>query len=201
MKAKPNKASRLRKFNNGLSIVVFIVGLYLIVWPFLPKLDFWWKSITHSNPPLVTAVNKTTKANNEAIPADNTLVIPSLHLQQTIYEGLPYVSLSKGVWHSPRSSTPDKGSNTVIAGHRFTYRGFERGASTFYNLDKLKNGDQIVVYWKHIRYNYRVSNTLIVAPTQISIENPTSQSQLTLYTCTPLWTSLQRLVVQASLVK
>jgi LPXTG-site transpeptidase (sortase) family protein len=201
-KKKTNKkkveALRLRKFNNFLRIVVFVFALYLIIWPFLPKFEFWWKSLTHSDPPLVKVV-KSNKP-NEVIPNDNTIVIPSIHLQKTIYDGLPYPSLAKGVWHSSRSSTPDRGSNTVMAGHRFTYNGFQRGASTFYDLDKVKQGDDIVVYWQNKRYNYKVTNTLVVSPSQVSIENPTSQPELTLYTCTPLWTSISRLVVQARLV-
>jgi LPXTG-site transpeptidase (sortase) family protein len=195
---KNRQDSRLRRLNNILSIVVFVFALYLIVWPFLPKLEFWWKSLTHSDPPLVKVI-KSNKP-NEAIPDDNTLVIPSIHLQKTIYDGLPYPSLAKGVWHSSHSSTPDRGSNTVMAGHRFTYNGLQRGSSTFYDLDKVKKGDDIVVYWQHKRYNYKVSDTFVVAPSQTSIENPSSQPEITLYTCTPLWTSLNRLVVQARLV-
>jgi LPXTG-site transpeptidase (sortase) family protein len=200
-KSKPHSSSRLRKFNNFLSVVVLLSALYLIIWPFLPRLDFWWKSYRHSDPPLVTAITKPKNAGSVSAPKDNTLVIPALHMQVTVYDGPTYASLAKGVWHSPRSSTPDKGGNTVMAGHRFTYNGLQRGASTFYSLDRLKTGDQVVLYWSGVRYDYKVSDVLIVAPTEISIENPTPQPQLTLYTCTPLWTSLQRLVVQASLVK
>jgi LPXTG-site transpeptidase (sortase) family protein len=201
LKSKPKPSSRLRQFNNSLTIVVLIFALYLIIWPFLPKLEFWWKSVRHSDPPLVTAIINAKKTSNTTAPKDNTLVIPALHMQVTVYDGAPYASLAKGVWHSPGSSTPDKAGNTVMAGHRFTYNGFQRGASTFYSLDSLKVGDQVVLYWSGVRYDYRVAKVLVVPPTQISIEAPTARPQLTLYTCTPLWTSLERLVVQASLVK
>jgi len=195
---KTKKISRLRRFNNYLSVAIIIFALYLIIWPFVPQLDFWWKSVRHTDPPLVTAIISKTK--DAEIPQANTLVIPSLHLQETIYGGYPYTALSKGVWHSTNSSTPDKGSNTVIAGHRFTYHGFQRGTATFYNLDKLKTGDQIVVYWQKLRYNYRVSRSFVVQPTDLSIETSTPKPQLTLYTCTPLWTSTNRLIVTAELV-
>jgi len=198
-KNKIKKISRLRRFNNLLTIIVAALALYLIVWPFIPKADFWWKSTTHSNPPLVTAVIKS-KPGAVRPPKDNMLVIPSLHLQETIYDGYPYTALSKGVWHSSQGSTPDKGSNTVIAGHRFTYHGFQRGGAAFYNLDKLKSGDQIVVFWHGVRYDYQVFRNFVVQPTQLSIEDPTVKPQLTLYTCTPLWTSTDRLIVTAELV-
>jgi sortase A len=196
---KKKEYNRLRRLNNILSVLVFLFALYLIVWPFLPKLEYWWKSFTHNDPPLVKIVKSNEP--NEIIPTDNTLVIPSIHLQKTIYDGLPYPSLAKGVWHSSHSSTPDRGSNTVMAGHRFTYNGFQKGASTFYDLDKVNKGDDIVVYWQHKRYNYKVFDTFIVSPSQISIEAPSTQPEITLYTCSPLWTSISRLVVQARLVR
>jgi sortase A len=199
MKNKNKKISRLRRFNNFLTVVVIALAVYLIAWPFIPKADFWWKSVRHTNPPLVTAIIKS-KPSEVQPPKDNTLVIPSLHLQETIYDGYPYTALSKGVWHSSQGSTPDKGSNTVIAGHRFTYHGFQRGAATFYNLDKLKSGDQIVVFWHGVRYNYQVSRNFVVPPTQLSVEDPTIKPQLTLYTCTPLWTSTSRMIVTAELI-
>ena len=197
MKSKA-KSTRLRRFNNYLSILVAIFAIYLMVWPFLPQVDYWWKSATNYNPPLVTAINSSKKDKVNS-PKDDTLVIPSIHFQETIYDGYPYTALDKGVWHSSHGSSPDKGSNSVIAGHRFTYHGFQRGGAGFYNLDKLQTGDQIVVFWKGIRYDYQVSGSRVVKPTELSIENPTPNPQLTLYTCTPLWTSTSRLVVIAEL--
>src|SRR6478609_6082979 len=123
LKPKADSSNRLRKFNNFLTVVVLLFALYLIIWPFLPKLDFWWKSARHSDPPLVTAITKPKTAGTVMAPKDNTLVIPALHMQVTVYDGVPYASLAKGVWRSPRGSTPDKGGNTVMAGHRFTYNG------------------------------------------------------------------------------
>jgi len=199
MKSKPKPTGRLRRFNNYLSVLVAVFAVYLIAWPFLPQVDYWWKSATKNNPPLVTAITSS-KPNSVKPPADNTLVIPSLHLQETIYDGYPYTALDKGVWHSSHGSTPDKGSNTVIAGHRFTYHGFQRGGAAFYNIDKLNKGDKIVIFWKGVRYDYQVSDSRVVKPTELSIENPTFQPKLTLYTCTPLWTSTNRLVVIAELI-
>jgi LPXTG-site transpeptidase (sortase) family protein len=199
MKYKSKQSSRLRRFNNLLSVLIALFAVYLVAWPFLPQLDYWWKTARHYNPPLAAAVIKS-KSGEVKPPADNTLVIPSIHFQETIYDGYPYTALDKGVWHSSKSSTPDKGSNTVIAGHRFTYHGFQRGSAAFYNLDKLETGDQIVIFWHGIRYNYQVSRSFVVKPTEVSIENSTPMAQLTLYTCTPLWTSTNRLVVTAQLM-
>jgi LPXTG-site transpeptidase (sortase) family protein len=37
----------------------------------------------------------------------------------------------------------------------------------------------------------------IVDPSAVEIEAPTTQKQLTLYTCTPIWTAKERLVIIA----
>src|SRR5882757_5007373 len=97
-KTKP-ETSRLRRFNNFLTVVILIFALYLIIWPFLPKLDFWWQSVRHYNPPLVAAIIQAKKPTSVPAPKDNTLVIPALHMQQTVYDGPAYASLDKGVWH------------------------------------------------------------------------------------------------------
>jgi len=82
-----------------------------------------------------------------------------------------------------------------MVGHRFQYT---TGPNTFYLLDKLSIGDEISVYWNKIKYRYSVSHISIVEPTQLEIEAATDYPILTLYTCTPLWTAKNRLVVVAT---
>lgn len=192
-RTSPYKA--LRRFNNALSILIVTLCLYIIIVPFWPNISLWWQSLTNSRPALVKAnsqtVNKDTPA--EDMPKDNTLVIPSINMQEIIYDGPNEYTLNKGTWRIPSSSSPDKGSNTVLAGHRFTYR----GAAVFYHLDKVNVGDKIVMYWQGKKYIYQVSRTYVVPPTAVEIEKPTKDSRLTIYTCTPLWTSKSRLVIEA----
>jgi sortase A len=125
----------------------------------------------------------------------NRLVIPTMLLNAPINEGTQTAALSKGLWRIPSSSTPNKGGNTVIAGHRFTYTNPE---GAFYNLDKVRVGDEIGVFWQSNRYLYTVTDTEVVPPTDVSIQSPSSNSELTLYTCTPLWLPKNRLVVIAT---
>lgn len=120
-------------------------------------------------------------------------------LQTRIYEGpvsQTYKILDKGIWRWPLGSTPDKGGNTILIGHRFTYTN-PRGI--FYNLDKLKVGQEIGVIWNNKKYLYKVTDTKVVPPSATNILNQTSDSRLTLYTCTPTWNPKDRLVVTAIL--
>jgi sortase A len=104
--------------------------------------------------------------------------------------------LYRGIWRWPDGSTPDKGGNTIFLSHRFSYTG-PRGA--FYYLNKLQTGDSIGVVWNGKLYTYDVVSTQVVPPTDTAIENNTSDAQITLFTCTPLWHPVDRLVVVAKL--
>lgn len=179
----------LRKVNNILSIIVCVVALYIIAWPFLPAIGWW----VRYQAPVISAAPHVTLP--DAGTPGNLLIIPGLGMQQTIHEGQTAATLSKGVWHMPASSTPDKGSNTVFSGHRFTYS----GKSVFYYLDKVKVGDRLYVQWDGKLYQYNVTHIQEVSPDASQVEDPTNDSQLTLYTCTPLWSAKNRLVIQAVL--
>lgn len=182
----------LRRFNALLSVVLILLALYIIVWPFLPSLTWW----ARHDAPVISAIAKP-NVKTEAIPDTNTLVVPSLDMREVVHEGESEYTVNLGVWHRPKSSNPENGSNTVLVGHRFTYS----GESVFYNLDKVKVGDDILLYWNKKPYAYKVESTIVLPPEAVEVEAPTEGSVLTLYTCTPLLTAKDRLVVRARLVQ
>jgi len=188
---KRHHISKLRRFNNFLSLVVVAMCFYAFAFPYLPQISFWWGNVTNSQPPLVAAQN----TERESHPQLNTLVIPSLNLQEVIYEGNTEAVLDNGVWRRPMTSSPEKGSNTALAGHRFDHR----GGSVFYHLDKIRMNNKLIVYWEDKKYTYKVDRIQEVPPSAVAIEAPTEENRLTLYTCTPLWTAKNRLVVSARL--
>ena len=53
--------------------------------------------------------------------------------------------------------------------------------------------------WEDKEYDYKVTSIREVPPTAIEIEAPTDANIVTLYTCTPLWSAKNRLVVVAEL--
>ena len=187
---------RLRWFNHGLTWVVGILALYIIVSPFLPQF-MWW--LRHDSP-IHTVVPGTKKVSDPAkMPAETPitgeqLIIPALGMREDIHGGASVSALRKGVWRLPHSSTPDSGGNTVLVGHRFTYS----GQAVFYHLDKVKQGDHISVTWQGKLYNYVVKTIKVVPPTEVSVEANTKEPMLTIYTCTPLLTAKDRLVIQAA---
>ena len=197
--SEKKQQNRLHICNNVLSVVVMLLALYIIILPLLPNLQFWVKKTTHAYPQLVKQnLPDAPKQDKEVIPAENTLVVPGLGMQEVVYEGSGPAALHKGVWHRPNTSNPTQGSNTVLVGHRFTYTQPE---GVFYHLDKIKVGDSIVLYWNGEKYSYHVTKTFVVTADKVEIEAPTKEPLLTLYTCTPLWSAKDRLVIQAELEK
>ena len=170
------------------------MAIYIILIPFLPQFGWWVK---HDSP--VAAIlppkpNPTVVPKPAPVVQGDTLFIPRLDMQKSIFGG-GKANLHKGVWHVPHTSTPDKGGNTVLVGHRFTYK--DPTGAVFYHLDKVQKDDAISVQWQGKMYNYHVTDIKVVPDTELSVQDNTSDPQLTIYTCTPLWSVTHRLVIVA----
>ncbi len=197
VKTKRTSDDKLRGLNNLLTIAVVCLGLYLILVPLLPQASYWIRHLNGHTGSIPYVNNLGGSGDGKPIPKENRLVIPQIDLNAEVYNGLYASTLSKGIWHRPKTSTPDQGGNTVLVAHRFTYH----SPAIFYNLDKMKKDDTFVLYWGGKEYDYKVKEIRIVQPTDVYIEEQTAEPILTLYTCTPLWTSKERLVVISDLVK
>ena len=177
----------------------------MLVYPFIPllkyKIDkpeafypYETKLVNASGPDLPEIKDK-----KKAIPQDNRLVIPKIGVDTLIVEGKnEAAALSKGAWHIPLTSDPEKGGNMVLSGHRFRFR--PPNNTTFYLLNEIARGDKFIIYWKGKEYDYEVSETKVIQPTQIEILNNTENPQVTIFTCTPLFTTKQRLVVIGNII-
>ena len=192
---------KLSRLNNVLLALIILVNGYVIAGPLVPGLLFRWDTHSGKRQQLEAKVRsgKTNPRQSSAAPQPNSVIIPSMLLDQSIYEGTvrnQYQTLDKGIWRWPAGSTPDKGGNTVLIGHRFTYTN-PRGV--FYFLNKVKPGDEISVVWSNRNYTYKVVSINEVPPTDTAIEKQSSTPELTLFTCTPLWLPKDRLVVVADL--
>lgn len=155
------------------------------------------EKVTTTQPAPTKAPEKTNQAPKavEKIPSVNTIVIPRMGVNAVINEGSTDATLRKGVWRMPQAASPDEGGNTVITAHRYLYR--PPDPRTFFLIDKMVVGDTFTVYWEGKRYDYKVRETKIIEPTEVSILHNTPNDQITLFSCTPLFTSDKRLVVIA----
>jgi sortase A len=195
----------LRKINTTLLILIIVINGYVIIAPLLPGLLFGLGNSAAKKQQLqhdiiIPKTSKSvTKPSTVAATQPNHVIIPSMLLDQPILEGpesQQYKILNNGIWRFSWSSTPDKGGNTVLIGHRFTYTN-PRGV--FYFLNKVSIGDSIAVFWNKQEYLYKVVTISQVPPSDTAIEHNTANPELTLFTCTPLWLPKDRLVIVADL--
>ncbi len=147
----------------------------------------------------ITSTTSGVKKSANPLPKKNWIIIPKMGVDTEILEGDVNTMLWKGVVRMDVGSTPDRGGNTIITAHRYLYR--PPNPKTFFLLDKLTKGDIVTIYWQNKKYQYRVRESKVVEPDEISILHNTPNSQLTLFSCTPLFTSKQRLVVIADLIQ
>lgn len=209
------------KKNRLLKTLVFILGFlsvcligYLIFLPLYPIFKYRLSLTSFEYKPSVDKILESKEDRNlryleelgmtaeEVAESPNRVIIKKIGVDAPIVEGAENESkkaLSKGAWRIPEASTPEKGSNTVISAHRYKY--LPPNNLTFYLLDKLVAGDIVNVIWEGKLYNYKMTESKIVPPTEISILDPTAKPILTLFTCDPIWSEENRLVVIAELIE
>jgi sortase A len=202
--SRPKKTLAKKLWLRWVAVFLIITGLAVVIYPFWPEIQYklWLPnedkalaSLTVTNQSNTNSyVSGSLPIIHKTVTGDNRIIIPKIGVDMKIVEGTnEKTALNLGAWHLPYTSSPDKGGNTVISAHRYKYR--PPSKETFYLLDKLAVDDTFTVNWQGLEYNYRVTETKVVEPTDIYVLNPTSNPQMTLITCTPLFTTKQRLIV------
>jgi sortase A len=133
------------------------------------------------------------------------LTVPQLKRVRDIpvYDGAAFDKgkLAAGVLHLQETGFPwEAEANVYIAGHRLGYPK-TKSFLVFWNLDKLRRGDRVVLEdAKGRRYAYEVFDKRVVGPYHVSVKKPIAGKNIvTLQTCT-LPDYERRLIVQAELI-
>ncbi len=108
-------------------------------------------------------------------------------------------ALRDGVVHYPGSAQPGQAGNFFLTGHS-SYLPWDDGRykDVFARLHELELGDTYTVYYGGDHHTYRITKKYEVKPNNVSVlDQPTSQRKSTLMTCTPVGTTLRRLIVEA----
>jgi hypothetical protein len=162
------------------AIMLLIGGLYTLVIAISPFISS--QTINPKNNSTTQLISKTENKITE-----NRLYIPKIDIN------LPYASggvetMEHGAWwRKPENGNPKDGGNFVLSAHRFIMGLTPQQTlrkSPFYNIDKLAVGDEIIIDYEGVRYAYTIREKLSVKPEATEIEQRTTQSQLTLYSCT-----------------
>ena len=117
-----------------------------------------------------------------------------LKLKAPIVDGVTPDKLALGVGRHKTTALPDEeAGNMVLSGHRWLY-GDKPSYKVFEDLDKLNIGDKVKVHYEGKDYTYKITERKVVKDDDVSILDQTDDRTLTLYTCTPKYTALKRLV-------
>ncbi len=146
-----------------------------------------------------------TQAREAGALADNHIFISKINLSAPVVWGSRSQTilqdLERGVAHFAGTARPGEPGNVFITGHSSNFW-WNKGRfnQVFALLDQLDKGDQIVITYQGKQYWYQVFDQMVVKPNQTEVLDPTDQPILSLMTCTPVGTTLKRLVIRAKQV-
>ena len=106
------------------------------------------------------------------------LDVPRLNLTTPVIEGDDDTTLKRAVGHLPDTPLPWERGNSAFAGHR---------DGLFRPLKDIKVGDEIRFRTSRAEFRYRVTETSIVTPDDVSVLENRSEPTLTLITCYPFY--------------
>ena len=120
--------------------------------------------------------------------------IPTIGLDTDLRDQITQESIDLGPSHWPGTGAPGGFGNVVIGGHRSSH------SAPFHDLGALHNGDPIVLVdaGGHA-FTYTVTEMFVVNPDAMWITEQRPGHTLTIFTCHPIGSSAQRLVVRATL--
>ena len=191
-----------------LEISAVFLAVYLVLLPFWPviKYNIYFNEKIVEEAKDIEVAKEELKIVIKSLPSSEYSVSPNRVIIKKIGVNAPIVEsvsaeygLSQGAWHIPKTSSPDKGGNTVITGHRFKY--LPPNNLTFYLFHKLEIGDIVSIIWEEKDYFYRIKEIKIVPDTELSILKPTNKPTLTMFTCHPIYSTEKRLVVVSELIE
>jgi LPXTG-site transpeptidase (sortase) family protein len=114
-------------------------------------------------------------------------------------ESIYLEALKHGVAHTLGTDFPGDGGHIFLFAHSTDYF-WNVGTynAVFYLLYKLEKGDEVDLFYQGHRYVYRVIGSQVVDPSQVQyLTRKTNREFLTLQTCWPPGTTLERLLVFA----
>lgn len=120
--------------------------------------------------------------------------IPAIAVDSKIVQGDDWEQLKMGVGQHIASANPGEKGNVVLSAHDDIY------GEIFKNIDRLKPGDQVIVFTNLRSYTYVVmSNPQVVEPSQVEFLSPTTDPIVTMISCYPYLVDSKRIVVRAYL--
>jgi sortase A len=171
----------MRMLKRAFGLLLILIGAVALSWVGLQYLSAAWfdrqarealESLRHAPEPPTTPKPES-MAVGEPI---GTLEITRVGLSGVVVEGDSDAVLDRAIGHLPDTPLPWEHGNSALAAHRDTI---------FRPLKGVRLGDVLRLKTPHGDYDYRVTETLIVKPTEVWVLDPTPVTTLTLISCWP----------------
>lgn len=171
-------------------------------------------AVNPSPTPSVTSVENTPTIAPTSTPEqiatqpDNTITVSGSTVSAPVLwktaldDRVIYKALEKGVTHIDGTPQPGNKGFSIIFGHSSNYPWAPGNyKNVFAPLVRVKPGATVTITFQGVTYTYQVTKVFEIQPTELDILNSTEEvSGVRLITCTPVGTSLRRLVVEAEQV-
>lgn len=132
--------------------------------------------------------------------AARRIVIPAIAVDSEVVEA----EIKNGEWQVPKfvvghlqgTANPGDKGNAVFSGHLQSLS----SGNVFARLGELSPGDQIYILSSENQYLFEVRELKVVANTDLSVVQPTTDETVTLITCTGTWDFVRRDYRQRTIV-
>ena len=207
-----------KKRNKFLSVIKYTLLFIIITICIFTAINYqalklqlsYWYHHDYKNDTVTQNSNYSSKVVSSNLPnlpdvADNHILIPSISTDAPISWLVPNTpaetskALENGAIHLLGTATPGTVGNVFVTGHSSNYLWAPGNyKSLFALLDKTSVGEMIYINYQQKTYSYKIFEKKVVNPNDVSVLNQSQKSILTLMTCTPVGTSLNRLIVLAN---
>ena len=140
------------------------------------RLDQAWQNEVKVPPVAPAVIDPSLKKPANGV--DFAIKIPKLHYFAAVKEGITSTVLYSGPGHYPQTPWPGDPGMVGVAAHNVYWIDFP----------KLVRGDEVDVQTRYGEYQYRVTGSRVVNPSDRTVLVPDASGyHLTLTTCWPLW--------------
>ena len=170
----------------------------------------------HSINKLINKESKDFNTNIEIVPYENRIIIPKIAKNIPLIdvqnktvsdvvelENIFQSELINWIVRYPWSARPWEKWNSFIFGHSSNFPWIKWDYNDVFALiDNLSFWDEIISYYWQKKYVYKVKEKKVIKPWDISVlKRDENKKEITLMTCWPIWTTLNRMIVVWELVE
>ncbi|PZM86557.1 hypothetical protein DLH72_00615 [Candidatus Gracilibacteria bacterium] len=152
----------------------------------------------------------------EITPYENRIVIPKLGKNIPLVdiknqkvdsehelENIFMKELENGVVRYPGSAVPGENGNSFIFGHSSNFPWMNGDYNeVFSNLNFLESGDEVIIYYGQKKFIYKIKEKKVIKPGDVSVlKRYPDKKELSIMTCWPIGTTLNRLVVIGEMIE